>query len=45
MSALLLILPDQLSKNNKVLDFLKDDNLLTIQIGCFSTSQGLKSIL
>ena len=30
MSALLLILPDQLSKNNKVLDFLKDDNLLLL---------------
>ena len=30
MSALLLILPDQLSKNNEVLDFLKDDNLLLL---------------
>ena len=27
---LLLLLPDQLSKNNKVLDFLKDDNLLLL---------------
>ena len=30
MSTLLLILPDQLSKNNEVLDFLKDDNLLLL---------------